>query len=66
MLVMRALSLGVMKGEIDQVRGIVVVSGVKPRVLSPDQIAETQKRVQLWRDHVNNTLLNVEQTELAQ
>jgi 26S proteasome regulatory subunit N9 len=66
LLVMRALSLGVVKGEIDQVRGVVVVSGVKPRVLSPDQIVETQKRVRLWKEHVNNTLLNVEQTELAQ
>merc|ERR1711991_408254 len=59
LLVMRALSLGVVKGEIDQVLGVVHVTGVKPRVLSPDQIEETRNRVKLWKEHVQSTLLTV-------
>lgn len=66
LLVMRAMSLGVVKGEIDEVSQVVMVTGVKPRVLSPDQIVETGNRVKLWKEHVQRTLVTVEQTELAQ
>jgi 26S proteasome regulatory subunit N9 len=58
LLVMRALALGLIKGEIDQVQGVVVVTHVLPRVLSFDQIAAAKDRVCYWREHVGDTLVN--------
>ncbi len=58
LLVMRALALGLLKGEIDQVQGVVLVTQVLPRVLSFDQIAAAKERVKYWREHVNDTLVN--------
>ena len=66
MLVMRAMSLKVLRGEIDEINQFVSVQNVKSRVLAPEQILETQKRVKAWKEHVQTTLLDVEQTELAQ
>jgi hypothetical protein len=45
---------------IDQVQGVVVVSQVVPRVLSPDQIASARDRVKAWKEHVQATLVHVE------
>lgn len=60
LLVMRSFALGLVKGEIDQVRAVVIVASVKPRVLSPDQIAEMQARVKAWAGHVQKTLVDIE------
>ncbi len=58
LLVKRALALGLIKGEIDQVLAVVFVTQVLPRVLSFDQIAAAKDRVRYWREHVNDTLIN--------
>ena len=58
--VMKAFCLGLVEGEIDQVKQVVVVTRVQPRVLSFDQIAEMQHRVNTWSKHVEATLLDVE------
>lgn len=60
-LVMRALSLGLIKGSIDQVDGIVRVSWVQPRVLDNSQLAELVSRLDSWGKKVNSTLLYVEE-----
>ncbi|OQS02832.1 26S proteasome non-ATPase regulatory subunit 13 [Thraustotheca clavata] len=59
-LVMRALSLGLIKGSIDQVESIVSVKWVQPRVLEKDQLGELQDRLAAWGTKVNDTLLYVE------
>ncbi|KAF0697581.1 Aste57867_11745 [Aphanomyces stellatus] len=59
-LVMRALSLGLIKGNIDQVDGIVSVHWVQPRVLESQQLNELQQRLGDWSKKVNETLLYVE------
>lgn len=60
MVIMRALSLGLVKGEIDQVRGVFNVFSVQPRVLSFDQIADLEKKVKDWADAVEKTLGSME------
>jgi exo-beta-1,3-glucanase (GH17 family) len=60
LLVMRALSLKLLSGEIDQVKGVVLVSGVTARILTLDQIAAMQQRVKLWTEHVQTTLVAME------
>ena len=46
MLVMRALSLGLVRGTIDQVEGIVHLTWVKPRVLNKQQIISLKGRLE--------------------
>lgn len=48
LLVMKALSLGLVKGTIDQVDSKVHMNWVQPRVLSKDQIACMKKRLDAW------------------
>jgi 26S proteasome regulatory subunit N9 len=46
--VMRAFSLGLVSGTIDQVDSVVHVSAVKPRVLNLAQISNVKARVDEW------------------
>ena len=48
MLVMKALSLGLVRGSIDQVDQKVHMTWVQPRVLDKDQIKTMQKKLELW------------------
>ena len=66
MLVMHALALGVLRGEIDEIRQLVLVNGVQSRVLSPAQIVETRDRVKLWKEHVRSTVDSFQESELAE
>lgn len=59
-LLMRAMSLGLIKGVIDEVEQAVNVSWVQPRVLSQPQIATLASRLQGWSAKVQETLLYVE------
>ncbi|PVD29250.1 hypothetical protein C0Q70_11847 [Pomacea canaliculata] len=52
MLVMKALSLGLVKGHIDEVEQRVHMTWVQPRVLDLGQIAVIQKRLQQWCEDV--------------
>ncbi|XP_077494263.1 regulatory particle non-ATPase 9 [Amblyomma americanum] len=52
LLVMKALSLGLVRGTIDQVDRQVDIQWVQPRVLSRDQIAAMKKRLDAWNADV--------------
>ncbi|CAH0390189.1 unnamed protein product [Bemisia tabaci] len=47
-LVMKALSLGLIKGSIDQVASIVNITWVQPRVLDKSQLANMIQRLDVW------------------
>ncbi|XP_075250366.1 26S proteasome non-ATPase regulatory subunit 13-like [Convolutriloba macropyga] len=53
LLVMKALSLGLIRGCIDQVDEIVHVTWVSPRVLSRDQLATMSKKLIEWQQDIN-------------
>lgn len=59
-MVMKALSLGLVKGSIDQVQQTVTITWVQPRVLSMQQIASMQQRLVKWSEGVRGTLLFME------
>lgn len=60
LLVMRALSLKLVQGELDQVHALFVVSSVTSRILTLEQVATMQGRVKAWAEHVQATLVQVE------
>ncbi|PPQ82776.1 hypothetical protein CVT25_009271 [Psilocybe cyanescens] len=53
-LVMKALSLKLIKGSIDEVDQKVLVTWVQPRVLSREQIGGLANRIGEWVDRLNN------------
>ncbi|XP_072164966.1 26S proteasome non-ATPase regulatory subunit 13-like [Diadema setosum] len=59
-LVMKALSLGLVKGSIDQVESKVHMTWVQPRVLDSKQIATMQTRLGEWCEYIKNTQLMLE------
>ncbi|KAF9217544.1 26S proteasome regulatory subunit [Podila verticillata] len=59
-LVMKALSLGLIKGTIDQVDSVVRVHWVQPRVLDRSQIQGMQERLAAWNENVKKTALVME------
>jgi len=60
-LIMKAFSLQVVKGVIDQVEQTVRIKYVQPRVLDKDQIANMRDRLLQWSKEVDNVSLYVEQ-----
>jgi 26S proteasome regulatory subunit N9 len=52
-LVMRALSLGLIRGSIDEVDQKVHVTWVQPRVLDREQIAIMKKKMDAWAEDVS-------------
>ncbi|XP_070532032.1 26S proteasome non-ATPase regulatory subunit 13-like [Ptychodera flava] len=59
-LVMKALSLGLVKGSIDEVDKKVHMTWVQPRVLDLQQIASMQQRLEHWCTEVKNMKVMVE------
>lgn len=59
-LLMRAMSIGLISGTIDNVDGIVSITRVQPRVLSREPIGEMAQRLEAWCKNVNSTLDSVE------
>jgi len=57
---MKALSLGLIKGRIDQTQQNVAISWVQPRVLNTQQIDTMQKKLGEWSHSVKQSLLLVE------
>ena len=53
---MRALSLKLIRGKIDQVDGTIAVEWVQPRVLQQPQIAKMTERLATWTATVDSTL----------
>jgi 26S proteasome regulatory subunit N9 len=46
---MKALSLEIIKGRIDQVEQVVFIDWVQPRVLDKNQVETMRQRVSEWR-----------------
>jgi 26S proteasome regulatory subunit N9 len=59
-LLMRAMSLGLIKGVIDEVAQSVNITWVQPRVLNQDQVKQLASRLQDWGAKVDSTLRYVE------
>jgi len=55
LLIMKALSLKLIKGVIDEVMSAATISWVQPRVLDISQVAKMRDRVQDWIDRTNQT-----------
>ena len=53
---MRALSLGLVKGSIDQIDKKVLISWVQPRVLDLNQIKMVRARLDTWSTEVNKMI----------
>lgn len=51
-LVMRSISLGLLKGSIDQVNEIVSITWVQPRIINFEQIVKMNNRLIQWNDEV--------------
>jgi 26S proteasome regulatory subunit N9 len=52
-LVMKALSLGLIKGQIDQVAEVAKINWVQPKVLDMKQIEGMRARLKQWDSSVN-------------
>jgi len=52
-LIMKALSLGLLRGKIDQVDGIAKINWVQPKVLERSQIEGMRSRLKEWDNNVN-------------
>jgi 26S proteasome regulatory subunit N9 len=61
LLVMKALSLKLLKGKIDQLNGTFNVTWVQSRVLSLDHIKKMRDNLQEWTKKVDKTSLYIEQ-----
>ncbi|CCH60668.1 hypothetical protein TBLA_0D01600 [Henningerozyma blattae CBS 6284] len=51
-LIMKAISLGLLKGIIDQVNQLVSITWVQPRIISGDQITKMKDRLVEWDEQV--------------
>ncbi|KAL2397069.1 putative 26S proteasome regulatory subunit rpn9 [Exophiala dermatitidis] len=52
-LIMKALSLGLLRGKIDQVAGVAKINWVQPKVLERSQIEGMRTRLKEWDHNVN-------------
>jgi len=59
-LLMKAMSLGLIKGEIDQVDQFVKVTWMKPRILDPQRVQIMRDTVDKWRTKVQGILKDLE------
>lgn len=60
LLVMKALSLGLIKGTIDEVNQMVHITWVQPRVLDVQQITKLQGLLATWSERVKSSVYLVE------
>lgn len=58
---MRAMSLKLVKGEMDEVARLVHVSWVQPRVLESSQLTRLAERLGEWRGRVDKAHVYVEE-----
>lgn len=61
LLVMKALSLGLVKGTIDEVEKKVYLSWVQPRVLDKQQITSLRSKLEHWSKDVRKMEILLEQ-----
>jgi len=57
---MKALSLGLIRGIIDEIHSTIQVTWVQPRVLSKQNLQMISQQLDGWTDRVKETLLTVE------
>merc|ERR1711916_146442 len=62
LLVMRALSLKLIRGSLNEVEQQISIDWVQPRVLTHEQIGFMKERVGEWCGKVSDTVLEVEQS----
>jgi 26S proteasome regulatory subunit N9 len=60
LLLMRAMSLELIRGEIDEIEQTITVSWVQPRVLTAAQVANMAQLLQGWKTQVRTTLTFLE------
>jgi 26S proteasome regulatory subunit N9 len=61
-LVIKALSLGLIKGHIDEVESRVVVNWVQPKYLDKEKIQVLQNRLDYWISNTSKVLANFQET----
>mmetsp|Transcript_20024 Transcript_20024/g.34063 ORF Transcript_20024/g.34063 Transcript_20024/m.34063 type:complete len:380 (+) Transcript_20024:162-1301(+) len=59
-LLMRGMSLGLIKGTIDEVDSTVNISWVQPRVLDKEQLALLSEQIGSWTEKVKSALVTIE------
>ena len=64
-LVMKAFSLGVVKGEVDEIKSLVHISWVLPRVLDKKQISSLKGILMDWRERVQQQVVDLKNVEGA-
>ncbi|KAJ3331925.1 26S proteasome regulatory subunit [Blyttiomyces sp. JEL0837] len=64
-LVMKALSLGLLKGSIDEIDQTVNISWVQPRVLDLNQVQSLKDRLNEWTLNVKQKVLTLESDQVA-
>ena len=60
-ILMHAMSLGQIRGVIDEIDQSIQISWVKPRVLTLSNITHVQQQLEKWTENVHTTLRNVEE-----
>lgn len=60
LLLMKAISIGLLKGKIDQVLQHIVIDWIQPRVLSFEQVNKMKERLSAWKANVRSALELVE------
>lgn len=59
-LLMKAMAKGLLRGEIDQVEGVVVFNYVQPRVLDRSRLEQIKGRIKTWQSTVGAVLRDLE------
>ena len=57
---MKALSLNLIKGEINEVNNMINITWVVPRILNTNHITMLSTQLGAWADKVKSTLVTVE------
>ena len=60
-LLMKAMALGLVRGEIDEVDKVFTINWLQPRVLDPGRINLINTRLQKWRNTVKDVLHHLEE-----
>lgn len=60
-LVMKAISLGLLRGSIDQVNQLVTITWVQPRIINLDQVAKMNQKLIHWDEDVKQLAQRMDQ-----
>lgn len=53
LLIIKAISLGLIQGEIDQPNQTLILFWIQPRILKNSEILELKQRVDMWKEHID-------------